>query len=172
MRSKILRRRTTQACLCSRLVPGSTRSHHTRQPVGLGVWPSASSPEAARPSPQEATPPPSAPRALPEATMVLRVRVGVRVCVCMCLLAMCGTMCACLCVYYVGTDVSFCCFLVHLLLSKKIFQNGIIIFEGMDIFCRFDKLPVICVIDAIDKQINYLFQINNHLYYLLNRIFS
>ena len=50
-------------------------------------------------------------------TMALRVRVGVRVC--MCLLAMCGTKCACLCVYYVGTDVALCCFLVHLLLSKK-----------------------------------------------------
>ena len=98
----------------------------------------------------------------------------VLVCVCVCACWRCVAQCApaYLYVYYVGTDVSFCCFLVHLLLSKKIFQNGIIIFEGMDIFCRFDKLPVICVIDAIYKQINYLFQINNHLYYLLNRIFS
>ena len=87
------------ACLCSRLVHGSTRSHYAREPVGpaVSVSPSAraSSPEAARPSPQEASPPPSAPRAPPGHTMALRVRVGV----CVYVLAgsgMCGTMCACL----------------------------------------------------------------------------
>ena len=65
------------AYLYSRLVHGSTRSHHAREPVGPGALLSASSPEAARPSPQEAPPPPSAPRAQPGHTMALRVRVGV-----------------------------------------------------------------------------------------------
>ena len=56
---------------------GSTRSHHAREPVGPGVLLSASSPEAARPSLQEAHPPPSAPRAPPGHTTALLVRVGV-----------------------------------------------------------------------------------------------
>ena len=92
------------ACLCSRLMHGSTRSHRAREPVGPGVRLSASSPEAARPSPQEAPPPPSAPRA-PPGHMALRVRV--RVCVCVVAgLVQCAP--AYLCVYYVRTDASFC----------------------------------------------------------------
>ena len=62
-------------------------------------------------------------------------------------------------------------FLVYPLPCKKIFYNGVIIFEDMEIFCRFNKLLVICLLILLIKQINYLFQISNRRIYVLNHIF-
>ena len=99
------------------------RLDHAREPVGPGVWPSASSPEAARPSPQEAFPLQSVPRAPPGHTMALRVHVdlcafvlagnvwcNVRLLTYVC--TMSGLMCHC---------VVFVFFYVHPLLSRTIF---------------------------------------------------
>ena len=47
-----------------------------------------------------------------------------------------------------------------------------IIYEDVEIFCRFNELLVICSIDTIDKQTNFLFQINNRRNYVLSHIFS